>query len=237
VGGFGVYVKVGFDRYMPGPYIGDVHKTTGTIIMLLCYASFIVAVQSDPGIITKANLHQALRRYEYDDIMFFKKNECKTCKFVKPARSKHCALCNVCVEKFDHHCIWINNCVGRNNYRWFITFVLMHAVISLYGAVCGVLIFSGIIKQQRLWEQKFHMVSTGEQIETNLYVILRYLFYSETAFAFVTILCICMGIMLLCFGLHHLRLAMNNVTTNESYKRSAFMSWFEEKLDFIEQWK
>lgn len=80
-------------------------------------------------------------------------------------------------------------------------------------------------------------MSTGETVDTGIYVISRYLFYSETAFAFVTILCICMGIMLLFFGIYHINLAMNNVTTNESYKRSAFETYFEEKLDFLDQWK
>lgn len=80
-------------------------------------------------------------------------------------------------------------------------------------------------------------MGTGETIEPGLYVISRYLFYSETAFAFVTILCICMGIMLTGFGLYHVNLAMNNVTTNESYKRAAFETYFEEKIDFLEQWK
>lgn len=152
VGGFAVYVLIGFNKYMPGPYIGPIHKTTGTIIMMMCYASFIVAARSDPGIINKSNLSKALKRYQYDDIIFLKNNTCTTCKMTKPARSKHCALCNVCIEKFDHHCIWLNNCVGLNNYRYFIAFLMLHAIICLYGAVCGILIFCGIIKQERLWD-------------------------------------------------------------------------------------
>lgn len=75
--------------------------------------------------------------------MYTRNNECITCKFEKPARSKHCAVTNVCVEKFDHYCVWINNVVGRRNYKYFLTFIALHIVITAYGAIIGMLIFLG----------------------------------------------------------------------------------------------
>jgi palmitoyltransferase len=29
-----------------------------------------------------------------------------------------------CVENFDHHCMWINNCVGDQNYKAFMLMIL-----------------------------------------------------------------------------------------------------------------
>eukprot|EP01147_Barroeca_monosierra_P010441 gene10441-2572_t len=62
---------------------------------------------------------------------------CPACETYKAPRSHHCRQCGRCVKVLDHHCPWINSCVGNDNKLYFFVFVCTVPPGCIYsGARC-----------------------------------------------------------------------------------------------------
>lgn len=70
------------------------------------------------------------------------------CNVFKPERCHHCSACNRCVLNMDHHCPWINNCVGFWNRKFFLL-LLVYVLISTY--FIGVTMFYDFVMSVK-WE-------------------------------------------------------------------------------------
>ena len=53
----------------------------------------------------------------------FTSSSCNKCESIRwHDRIHHCSRCNRCVNYMNHHCMFTDNCVGSNNYRYFFHF-------------------------------------------------------------------------------------------------------------------
>ena len=75
---------------------------------------------------------------EYNDLLDIveKGNDaedfCPYCLVKNNFRSKHCLICQNCIDEFDHHCFWVGNCIGKNNYKLFFIFLIYILLNTLY---------------------------------------------------------------------------------------------------------
>eukprot|EP01060_Flectonema_neradi_P025621 TRINITY_DN34419_c0_g1_i1.p1 TRINITY_DN34419_c0_g1~~TRINITY_DN34419_c0_g1_i1.p1 ORF type:complete len:398 (+),score=26.47 TRINITY_DN34419_c0_g1_i1:89-1282(+) len=187
-----------------------------TLFSLLCY---VKACYSDPGIITSETIDVDKKIFNHDGSLYIAGNDCKTCKFEKPARSKHCRLCDHCVRKFDHHCGWLNNDVGEDNLYWFYLFMVSHIVLCSYGTWTCFHLLTHICDVTGVWRGRF-VNSLGEQYPATWYTVSQYMIQKNTAACGELLFMGCVTVMMTVFFFYNLYYTAKNMTTNETFKLS-----------------
>jgi palmitoyltransferase len=100
--------------YMPSAYAMAYGINLAFVaVMFLCVALIRPYVKRSKG----TSLYELYKAHDPGTI-------CPDCVCVRPYRSRHCQCCNRCVRRFDHHCPWVNNCVGEGNHGYFLAFIL-----------------------------------------------------------------------------------------------------------------
>ncbi|KAM9269936.1 palmitoyltransferase ZDHHC9 [Cariama cristata] len=124
------------------------------VLFLFAMATLLRTSFSDPGVIPRALPDEAafiemeieatngtvpqgqrppprIKNFQINN-QIVKLKYCYTCKIFRPPRASHCSICDNCVERFDHHCPWVGNCVGKRNYRYFYLFILSLSLLTIY---------------------------------------------------------------------------------------------------------
>ncbi|XP_068629678.1 palmitoyltransferase ZDHHC11 [Battus philenor] len=99
--------------------------------------SHIAALILDPA-------EKDLRKRKINDVPEFDRSihahviengRCHLCNiYTSNKKTKHCGICNKCVYNFDHHCKWLNSCIGQRNYLAFIICITTAAFTALLTA-------------------------------------------------------------------------------------------------------
>ncbi|KAK4353606.1 hypothetical protein RND71_025800 [Anisodus tanguticus] len=117
---------------------GKFHSLFFTFVASFCVFSFFVCVLKDPGGVPSSYLPD-VEYHEASDQESKRcgllKKKCDKCSEYKPPRTHHCRICRRCILRMDHHCAWINNCVGHRNYKAFITLIFYGTIAAIYSSV------------------------------------------------------------------------------------------------------
>ncbi|CAF1488227.1 unnamed protein product [Adineta ricciae] len=116
-----------------------------SVIILPFSVIFIVLILSDPAEDSVKNQNRGPRT-DFDRRVHqhvITNYYCNICDANVTEKAKHCSSCNKCVYAFDHHCIWLNNCIGGKNYRRFLTMLTLLVIGTLFVFINSLLQFIG----------------------------------------------------------------------------------------------
>mmetsp|Transcript_29998 Transcript_29998/g.53214 ORF Transcript_29998/g.53214 Transcript_29998/m.53214 type:complete len:398 (-) Transcript_29998:2-1195(-) len=173
----------------------------------------IAAIISDPGQVPK------YWGFRMGDSEAKRRRYCLMCHTFKPERCHHCSACAKCVINMDHHCPWINNCIGFNNRKIFLlllcyTLFLAYFVLAfLFPPVYATI--SELVHSYR-----------DSTIQPKMYPGFVYV----CTFVFLGLLCFAMTV----FTKFHLHLVLINSTTIESLDKATQYSRYS--LGLYENW-
>ncbi|NP_001353964.1 Probable protein S-acyltransferase 12 [Zea mays] len=174
-------------------------------MILWCY---LMAVFTDPGAVPENWRHDAEDSgnpsFSSSDEQESAPRYCSRCQNGKPPRCHHCSVCNRCVLKMDHHCIWVVNCVGARNYKYFLLFLVYTFIETVLDTL---VLLPNFIE---FFQDEHRRSSSPGDI-----AILFLAFVLNLAFA----------LSLLCFIGMHASLVTRNTTSIEVYERKKSVSW------------
>ena len=174
------------------------------VIFLLTFFSFLKIINTSPGIQKKENNITYEEFLKYNPFIKIKNKKiylkyCKSCKIIRRVRTFHCKYCKKCILKHDHHCFILGICIGKNNYFYFVIYIIFLTIYCIEISLINIL----FIKDYGL---KFNKLFSDE---IKYIEILNLILLFLSLFFFIN---------LIFFFFQHIYYISKNITTRESIK-------------------
>ncbi|XP_020247508.1 LOW QUALITY PROTEIN: probable protein S-acyltransferase 14 [Asparagus officinalis] len=128
---------------------------------------------------------------------------CRKCNQLKPPRCHHCSVCGRCVLKMDHHCVWVVNCVGALNYKYFLLFLF-------YTFLETTLVTVSLLSNFIAFFNDMEIPGTPGTLATTFLTFVLNLAFSLSVLGFMIM---------------HISLVLGNTTTIEAYEKKTTPKW------------
>ncbi|RMC17508.1 hypothetical protein DUI87_05170 [Hirundo rustica rustica] len=174
---------------------------------------FLLCSRANPGTVTKSNAASLVKVYAYDGVLFERGLVCPTCTVEKPART--------CVHRFDHHCVWVNNCIGAGNAGVFLLYLL--SLTATAAAVAAVT--AAFLRRVLLLSSVTHgtyLDARGHEQPVGVSFLVQHLFLAFPRIVFMLGFVLLLTLVLGGYCSFSLYLALTNQTTNEWCKSRRF---------------
>jgi len=120
----GVILAIGFSFTSYNSTKGSVlHCFLGLVATLASALSFICCALSNPGILKPRPGCAGGPAHPEQFFASNGKRHCNACDLKQPVGVLHCDYCQVCIIGWDHHCPWMNKCIGEDNLFFFNSFL------------------------------------------------------------------------------------------------------------------
>lgn len=146
---------------------------TISVLLVIHVTSHVAALLIDPADTELRKISTRKVVPEFDRAKHshvIENGRCHLCNIkTSSTRTKHCSVCNKCIEKFDHHCKYLNQCVGKQNYVPFLMCVVSAVaavLVILTAALAQLVLFYVNPSWLNLWDKSFLLTPIDVELDT-----------------------------------------------------------------------